>query len=242
MKLKLPQFLLLFLIQIPFFAEGMDLILKRAENIIEQYKHNSKEKKPIISIAGGSSVGKTYFSEKLLHALISRGIRAKILPLDYFFIPNSQLEYSLQPSEFNSRVGHQVWQFDHRNAHQVLQDIVVGKSLIFEPHLDFETQIRTFSTKNYAETDIVILEGIYALSGSDGYDFTKYSSLKIFMDVDKKRLLDWYCTRKRDKGPSNPEEDPVTIWDFEEDYKKVIAPTKANADIIIQQDERREYY
>ncbi len=235
-------FFCLFVIQTTLYIETMDTVLEQAEKLVKQYKENTVSKKPIIAIAGGSSVGKTHFTKKLLDELEHHNIRARVLPLDYFFNPSSNLDYALESSEFNNRVGKPVWQFDHRLVHQVLKDILSNKSPILEPHLDFNTKVKTFSLQDYSEIDLVVIEGTYALSGSNEYNLAKYSTLKIFMDVDKGQLLAWYCARKRADGHPNPEEDSITAWDFEEDYEKVIAPSKVNADIILHQTKNREYY
>lgn len=225
----------------------VNLILGLAKKLVEIYKagldgKNFKNKKPIISIAGGSSVGKSYFSEKLMKKLAKNGIRAKVLPLDIFLDRTSKLGYNLEPSEFNHRVGTKMWPFDNREAQRVFQEIEAGKPIIKEPYFNFETRVKCFSDTDYSKVDLVIAEGIYALSGPDTYNLAMYSSLKIFLDAGKKRLLSWYCERKKSRGHPYPEKDPVTAWDFEEDYEKVIAPTKKNADLIIEQDENRNYY
>jgi uridine kinase len=219
--------------------DAMDSVTELGISLAKEYSQGQRALKPIISVAGGSAAGKTRFSKLLLSKLAVRDVSAQIVQLDSFFVAGV-LPYTPDPSEFNNRVGQPVGQFDHRRTHRVLDAIAQGEHAIVIPVCDFG-KTNDVVEHDFSGIDLVIVEGIYALTAKNTYNFSQNSALKIFLDVERSRLLSWYCARKS-KKVENCEQDPITTWDFEEDYDKVIAPTLTNADILITQDEKRQYY
>jgi len=221
-----------------------DTTLSTVVEEIAELVNDKNITRPVVSIAGCSGVGKTYFSKLLLAKLQEKKYKPQILETDRFLAP-APLEYILEQSEFNNRVQPNcpspVWQFDHRKAQEVLTSVESGENIVQVPRYDFENKIKKNVSVDFGDTNIILLEGTYALTGPETYNLAQFGNLKIFLTAKPELLKGWYCKRKKANGIDNPEACPYTTWDFDEDYAKVIEPSQRNADLIIEQDRDRNY-
>ena len=68
-------------------------ILEQAKILVEKYREDKNQPKPIIAIAGCSAVGKSFFTRRLAKLLQEERIKVKILKADDFL--TKPLEFTL---------------------------------------------------------------------------------------------------------------------------------------------------
>lgn len=125
-----------------------------------------------LAIAGGSSTGKTtQISEKLKSFLIGSGYQAEILALDTFQFGDEYLSNNWGKEETKK------YRYDHPNntglteCLKVLNRLKSGEKEVFVPDFRFLSSKRV-GEKVFKNTEIVILEGIYAFyQPLDSFDF-----------------------------------------------------------------------
>jgi uridine kinase len=112
----------------------------------------------IVGVAGGSGSGKTTFARKVLEQSRAIGITGQMFSLDNYYRPLGHLTLAKR-KEYN---------FDHPDAIDFdlalehLEILRSGKS-IRQPVYDFKAFTRAASANRVAPTQLIIVEGLYAL-------------------------------------------------------------------------------
>lgn len=126
-------------------------------------------KRFIIGIAGGSGSGKTTFARRMLNECRRIGIKGLIFSLDNYYKPLAHLSFE-QRKAYN---------FDHpraidfKLAREQLDLLCRGKT-VDQPIYDFRTHSRKKETTTLHSTELVVVEGLYALYHPDilaAYDY-----------------------------------------------------------------------
>lgn len=185
-------------------------------------------KRPLlIGVAGGSGSGKTYFAREVLNGLGAS--KAAMLSMDQYF--------KSTPSE----VDYRDINFDHP-AHLDFE-LMIGhlKELrsggtILAPSYDFKTMVQSPASVSVTPKPIVIVEGLFVLSKPmvDQFDLT------VFLDVDAdQRLLGRILRDGRERNASIEELVDRYQRFVRPSYDVFVAPTKQNADIVVDFTYRR---
>ena len=159
-------------------------IVEHAKLIVQEKE--SKEL-PFIAIAGCSAVGKSYLTTELVKLLTQEGIKVAILKMDDFINPDH-----FDPNHFHP------W-LEHTLAHEVIQKIKKGEKSVKMPawnpkHLRPPAKIeKDFSVEG---VDLIVFEGEFTLCVDAPYDFSKYSTMSVFIDAKDEDILEWGWQRK----------------------------------------------
>jgi uridine kinase len=186
---------------------------------IEKFLENpyllTKEDTKVISVAGGSGSGKSYFSKKLADKL-----GFQVIKLDDYIIPSTITKTS------NWDLPH-CW--DLKRVKLDIEKFYSGKP--FEkPKYNFKSGHNLFTQTVYP-TKNIILEGLYALHP----DIYSLSDLKIFIDVDKKERLQRVIKRDVIERGNKTEEKIINRWieTVQPTYVKLVELQKQKADVIL---------
>ncbi len=137
---------------------------------------NTKKTRFVLGIAGGSGSGKTTFAGELIDQCGKIGIEGQIFSLDNYYQPLDQLSFE----------DRKVYNFDHPNAIDSalavkhVADLVAGRT-IHQPVYDFKQHTREKEAVVCKPTQLLVIEGLYALY------FPKLLALcdyKIFVSTD----------------------------------------------------------
>lgn len=222
-------------------ALTLKIIADKAKKCIQQCPSTI----PIIAIAGGPGSGKSYLAKQLHTTLEKDGFKGLIIEQDNFSHHDGDTSANLL--HINP---HLKWQL----IHQVMQDIASGKQKITLPvrirnHFPYTPQTPlpyTIETKiiDLSNIDFIIFEGAHALSGPETYDFFKYCTFGIFIDVSQENMQTWRMEREMAK-PSHLQR-PAQIFDLHmnlgmEIYHTYVLPTKENAFFIMYKKDKDEY-
>lgn len=213
------------------FCSEIEPIIKKAKELVGEYRLSKTPGKPFISIAGCSAVGKSYFSEQLMQALKKEKIKAAILHLDDFMDPIPVENPLFHPH------------LDYVKARVAIKEILDGNESIIKPAWDL-TGPEFFKIKEMFDlrgVDLIIFEGEYTLCDSDSYDFLKYSSLRIFMDAKNEDLIDWNWNRKRGIVQKTKEELAIEILKSLKKYRANIENTIKYADYFVLHNKEHVY-
>lgn len=223
-------FLLLFCNTTLLFSEintTLEPIIAGAIQLASDYIQDRSQPIPIIAVGGCAAVGKTYFAETLVRALRHRGINALLLRQDDYLNMNKIFPgYKIHPN------------LDHEALHAFLRANSVGVKKITKSFLTSKEGI-VYKTLNLARVDVIVFEGIYALTGVETYNFAQYCSMGIFLDAMPTNIVKWHAQRNGNL-PFFKRLDKQTIKQHATcllyEYHKFIVPSKNNADFIVYKD------
>jgi len=204
--------------------------------IVEAFKqviHNAKERKepiPIVSIGGGSGVGKTTFTQELSAKLISLSIRVVTLHLDDFI--HSVDRGPTLSEQWGMRY------IDKTEVFACLEKIQRGEKGIRTPTRNQLTGEFGEQELDLNQADLILFEGIYVLSQRPSLNLFKYCSFGIFIEAsDVNALKNWIWTRESKKThPRTVEAFNKHIEIVSETYKRNIDPNKSFAKFVIIKD------
>jgi len=213
------------------FSITMSPIIKQAKSLVINHRLNKTDGKPFVAVAGCTAVGKSYFSEQLVHALNKEKVKAAILHLDDFMEPLAVKNPLFHPH------------LDYVKAHAVIQEILDGAISIVKPTWDLSGAefFKTTNTLDLKDIDLIVFEGEFTLCDSDSYDFLKYSSLRILMDAENDDLINWNWDRKRGIKEKTKEEFTTGVLRGLIHYRDHIAPTIKYAQYLVLQNKNHEY-
>ena len=191
-----------------FKSKSIDYILK---NIIRNLPSNAR----IISIAGGSGSGKTYFSEKL-----SQRMNVKVMKLDDYIIPrtiNKDSNWDLPTCWDLKLVKDHLQKFSKRKRFS-------------KPIYDFKTGTNSKSEIIYPSKQI-ILEGLYALHDS----LIGLVDFSIYLEGSEERRLNRVLERDLVERGTKTRKKILKRWNetVQPTYESLVEPQSKKADIIL---------
>lgn len=210
---------------------------KRLETIIAEIFHGSEAAHPfIIGIGGGAGVGKTTFSVLLKNVLEKKGKKVLIIPLDDFFrSPEERERLGTEWGENHIKLG---------EARRVLESIRNGDAGITKPKYNRATKIIEKETVRLDGIDIVIFEGIYAISGEKRLgNFLEFLDLPVFMSAELPDMKRWRFSQEAEKPHPRSKAGMERHWNLGvlPDFEKNILPSKKNARFVISVDSKHGF-
>lgn len=209
-------------------------VIDQAKKVALHTINDTSKPMPIIAIAGGPGAGKSYFTQKLQHILSQQGHSVAIIEQDNFLLYNETGFDVL--TDINPRLK---W----KQLDQTLQEVSSRKHNILLPFRNktvrpFTTEYKTIS---FADTDLVLFDGKYALSGPETFNFFAHCSFGIFIDTHPDNMTSWKKARELNRPGHIQKEknlfDEKMMWGMDM-YQKYILPTKKNASFVIYHDEK----
>jgi uridine kinase len=189
----------------------------------------SARKSFVFGIAGGSGSGKTTLAHRVVRDCAADGIKGQIFSLDNYYHP-------LRHMSFAERKKHN---FDHPNALDLklaakqLERLRKGKA-VEQPVYDFGQHARKKVTQRREPTQLIVVEGLYALYDRrllDQYHFNVFVSTGIATAV-LRRIQRDISERGRDVEGAKTQI-LTTVLPMYETYVK---PTQRNAHFSINYD------
>ena len=177
----------------------------------------------VIGIAGGTGAGKTTVAREITEAAAEDVTR---IPMDNYYEDLSHLD-------FEERTG---VNYDHPNAFEwdLLRehlDALLSGQAIQMPQYDFEIHNRLDETKTVEPTDVVVLEGIFALYDEDVNDML---DLHVYVETDADvRILRRIERDVVDRGRDLEGVIDQYLSTVKPMHEQFVEPCKKRADLII---------
>lgn len=193
------------------------------EIIINEIVKNKKDRMTV-AISGESGTGKTELAHVIAKGLRAYGIFAKPLHIDNYYriLPLERTAWR-QENGIENVVGY--GEYDWDTIYKNIDDFKNKRESIM-PCVDLVTEQVDSLTTNFAEVDMLIIDGLYAIK-------TENIDLKIFIDIT------YHDTGKaqklRGKEPQNEYRMRVLLKEHE-----MVRNLKPSADLIITKDYRVE--
>lgn len=212
-------------------SQALEPIIQCALSLLQHKENNTIPS--IVAIAGGTSVGKSYFAAEIATILRqAHNKRAKLLHCDDFLDPNHW-----DSDNFHPRLMHEV-------AHSVLQKIKAGETSIKKPTwkcIDGSWG-KVEETFNVKKVDFIVAEGEFTLCKKAPYDFRKYADMGIFVDADDENLLQWNWARGRDvKNGQTQEEFFASTGGYLTRYRAFSQEANLKADFLVLKNSDHTY-
>ncbi|MFO7930440.1 MAG: hypothetical protein R6U97_03450 [Desulfosalsimonas sp.] len=182
-----------------------------AEHVLEH-----RRPKIITAISGESGSGKSELAHCLGRALKENGITAKLVHSDNYYLTLPKERNEWRKARGPEAIG--INEYDWDLIYQTLGDFRQGR-MAQMPCIDLITdQVDTLTT-DFSETDLLILDGLYAIA-ADGLD------LRVFID------LTYHETKKAqlERGKEKVNEWRMTVLENEH---RAVASLKEKADLIV---------
>ncbi len=192
---------------------------KAGEQIIEEILKRKKDRFTV-AISGESGTGKTELAHVIAKGLRAHGIFAKPLHIDNYYriLPLQRTEWR-QKNGIEKVVGYD--EYDWALIYKNIEDFK-NKTYSTMPCVDLVTEQSDMLTTNFADVDMLIIDGLYAIK-------TEKIDLKIFIDIT------YHDTGKaqklRGKEPQNEYRMKVLLKEHE-----MVKALKEQADIVITKD------
>lgn len=185
---------------------------------------------PIVGIGGCPGVGKSTMANLLARELAEKNIRCAILNFDHF--GKTQEEKKLLKNDLDIR------RIRWDDLYAVLQAIERGDKEIPKPTINQLTKERSVEILDLRDADVVLFEGMYALSDTDQIRLRPYLALGIYMETTTENICQWKWEREHKKSiPRTKEqfEDHMSL--VFDDFIRFVYPTKRNADWVVFADD-----
>lgn len=211
-------------------------IIEQAQSLADQHKQNKLPSIPIISITGSKGSGKSYFARHLQQILINHGCHVTMINQNGF-VPYKEIDPHGLPIDPR---------FKWHELHTVLQKIIAGISPIDIPFRDKSTHPFTIAYKSidFADTNLVIFDGTFALTDATTYNFMPYATFGVFIKTSDENLYRWRWQRhlrNQIELQKTPEQFNRDFMHNMETYQKYILPTEQYAQYIISKDAEHRY-
>jgi uridine kinase len=213
-------------------ASLINAIVVPAQQLAFEHMQHRAMPIPVLAIAGCSAVGKTFFSQMIAHELRHRGVNVLLFHQDDFL--NKERTYAgfkIHPN------------LDHEAMHLFLSRNQAGEKVIGKPCLVKSDRLK-YKLLNLEKIDLIIFEGIYALTGPETYDFVRYSTMRVFLDSSTHNIVAWHAARNKKRsffkrlGSSEIRQHAECLL---YEYAMFINPSKKNADVIVYKDAINSY-
>jgi uridine kinase len=135
--------------------------------------------------------------------------------------------------------------FDHQHLHAVLQAISAGETLLTLPQ--WSTQTGTLEKRtvkiDLSEVDIILFEGLYAISQHEPYNFAQYCTIRLYLCATETDMLSWNWQREQQKTYHRRDRarfDKAVAWDMH-NFRTSIEASRSGAHIVVQHTANHTY-
>lgn len=197
-----------------------DTHIKAAGNIAEMVFDNitcNEIEKFVVAISGESGCGKSEVAHMISYFLKEKGILAKLLHMDNYYIVPSKERY-----EIRKKIGLDSINYDEYNWDLIKKHIKEFREsrISVLPFLDLLTDKMDKLITDFKGINVLIMEGLYSIHCDYGVD------LKIFIDLDYTETKKAQIQRKKEKF------DEFRLKVLEREHE-VVRMLKPEADLVI---------
>jgi uridine kinase len=234
MRIKIGFFLLCYVIGLAGadFKSNMQPILTQACVLAGEYVRNRTQAIPVVAIAGCSAVGKSYFTHLIAHALREKGFNVFVLHQDdYLNMDKTFSGYKIHPN-LNHDYLHEFLSKNRRGIKKITKPCKIDKKHMQNKELDL------------TRVDLILFEGIYALTCPETYNFVQYAHLGIFLDAHTTDIIAWHALRNKKRSFFQRHSDSVIkehATCLLQEYIRYILPSRKNAQFVIYKDDLNSY-
>lgn len=208
-------------------------ILMQAQRLACEYIQDRSQSIPVVAIAGCSAVGKSYFTFLVAKALRESGINVFVLHQDDYLNANRTFAgFKIHPN------------LDYESLNQFLSQNRSGIKKITKPCIVDKKYLKN-KQLDLTRVDLILFEGIYALTGLETYDFVQYCSMGVFLDATTAHIVQWHAMRNRKRSFFKRHSDTdikqhATCLLYE--YTRFILPSKKNAQFVVYKYDLNSYH
>lgn len=208
------------------FPSSLLPVLKEVMQVKENIPATLSSKIPVISIGGCPGVGKTHITRLFSQELTERGLSCVVIHFDDW----------TNPAE-NRQNGY----FNLQGIHEFFQALLSGTRVINKPTSAEFVDEYGQETLDLRKTDIVLFEGLSALSAKDPINYFSYCDFGIFVDAPREDITHWKRTRPCTVPRTDEEfaQHMVAVFGYHEEN---IEPFKKNANWVIEKDRSHNYF
>jgi uridine kinase len=147
----------------------MDFIRKANDEYMAKVatvaKSVAESHKPIVLLSGPSGSGKTTTALRLADELKKNGVKARVISMDNYFIPNKNIEEKNVPRDEEGNIDlESPYRVDIKMFQEHMKLMAECKP-VEVPEFDFVTQdYKSYTTITREENEVMIFEGIHALN------------------------------------------------------------------------------
>lgn len=196
---------------------SLDPIIQSLLSIAKDHAAHPEKQIPVVGIGGCPGVGKTIFTKVLARELEQQGVCCTTVHFDDWTNP----EESRQEGYFNLE-----------GVHRFFTAFAAGQKHIEKPtSAEFE-DLYSREVLDLTQTDILLFEGLFALSTMDPINYAKYSDKTIYLDASDEDIWKW----KRERPSTVQRTDEEFAKHMERVFKchrEQIAPFKFQATWIV---------
>ena len=185
----------------------------------------------LVCIAGGTCSGKTTLALRLAEAL---GGRCALMPLDNYYRAHDL------PFAERAAINHDLPEaFDWPLLREHLRALLTGESVEM-PVYDFASHNRTERSVRLDPTDILLLEGLYALRDEE---VLAAAFMKVFLDSTREQRRERRLSRDLAERGSNPAYAARKFDGLAEPaHRRYVEPGRARADFVASNVEEGFHY
>lgn len=199
------------------FPASLTTMVKNLVSLAQDHAAYPEKKIPVVGIGGCPGIGKTIFTKALAKELKQQGISSLTIHFDDWTNPAE----SRQEGYFNLK-----------GVHAFFTAFLEGQKQIEKPTSAEFDDLYSKETIDLTHTDMVLFEGLFALSSKDPMDYARYCDKGIYLDASDEDIWKW----KRER-PSTVER---TAEEFAKHMEAVfnchresIAPFKSQATWVV---------
>lgn len=207
-------------------------LLMQAQQLAFEHIQDRSKPIPVLAVAGCSAVGKSYFARLVASALRERGVSVFVLHQDdYLNLDQTFSGYKIHPNLDHDSL-HDFFSCNRSGLKKMTKPCRVDKNHMKRKELSFE------------RIDLIIFEGIYALTGPETYNFAQYATLGVFLDAQTTNIVKWHALRNKKRpffarhGTSEIAQHATCLL---YEYTRYILPSKKNAQFIVYKDDLNSY-
>jgi uridine kinase len=197
-----------------------DTHIKAAKNITERVYNDikgSRVEKFVLAISGESGCGKSEVAHMISYLLKEKGILAKLLHMDNYYIVPSKERYELRKKRGLDSINYDEYNWSLIKKH--IREFRESRISVL-PFLDLLTDQMDKLITDFKGIDVLIMEGLYSIYCDYGVD------LKIFIDLDYTKTKKSQMLRRKEKF------DEFRLKVLEREHE-VVQLLKPKADLII---------
>lgn len=186
---------------------------------------SQSKKLSVVGIGGCPGIGKTHLTQLLFQELKRSGVSCAVVHFDDWTNPPDKREDGY---------------FNLKGIHDFFSSFSQGMLQIEKPVYNEFSGQHSNETLDLRRIDLIIFEGLVALSSDPSFNYFSYCNLGIYIDASRDDIWRWKRERPSSKSRTDVEfeEHMRAVFEY---HDKNIEPSKNNASWIVRKDSNHNY-